>query len=159
MRTIDRSLFLLLALVIGISGCASGPSVKLGADELDAIAKASDAYTQAWLANDAELVMGTFVSEPVLSPSGMPFKKGQSAARAFWWPKDGPKTTVTRFDTSKLEVSGSGDLAYVRGAFVLEFTYHGAAYQSHGKFLHLLRRVSGVGWRISHHFWDDLPSD
>lgn len=159
MRMVDRSFFALVALAIGIFGCASGPSVELSADELGAIAKASDAYTQAWLANDAELVMGTFVSEPVLSPSGMPFKKGQSAARAFWWPEGGSKTTVTRFDTSELEVNGSGDLAYVRGTFVLEFTYDGAAYQSQGKFLHLLRRVSGVGWRISHHFWDDLPSD
>jgi ketosteroid isomerase-like protein len=89
----------------------------------------------------------------------LPFLEGQKAARSFWWPEGDPPTTVTRFETDELEVGGSGDMGYVRGTFVLEFEYDGNVYTNHGKYIHLLERAPGTGWRISHHFWNDLPSE
>lgn len=37
-------------------------------------------YADAWLTNDTDTVLATFVSEPVLSPSGLPYLEGQDAA-------------------------------------------------------------------------------
>lgn len=146
-----------LILAVVSAGCGSGRVGNLAAEELDEVRRASRAYMEAWLLNDAEAVMATFVSEPVLSPSGLPFLEGQEAARAFWWPENSPPATVTRFEYEELEATGSGDLGFVRGTFTLEFQFDGETYTNLGKYLHLVKRVPGEGWRISHHFWNDLP--
>ena len=103
--------------------------------------------------------MATFVAEPVLSPSGLPFLEGQAAARGFWWPDGSPPTTVTEFEYEELEARGSGDIGFVRGTYNLRFDYNGNTYSNAGKFVHLLKRTPKGTWRISHHFWNDLPSD
>lgn len=114
---------------------------------------------QAWLSNDADAVMATFVDEPVLSPSGRPFLEGDEAARSFWWPEQSPPTTVRRYDHEELEVRASGNLGYVRGNFILVFEFDGDTHTNRGTYLHILRKSPEKGWRISHHFWNDLPAD
>jgi ketosteroid isomerase-like protein len=123
------------------------------------LSAASASYMKAWLANDPDAVMATFVDEPVLSPSGRMFLEGQQAARGFWWPKDSPPTEVARFDYEELEARASGGLGYVRGTFTLVFRYEGETYTNRGTYLHILRKTPLQGWRISHHFWNDLPAD
>ena len=103
--------------------------------ELSAMRIAARAYADAWLTYDADTVMATFVNEPVLSPSGLPYLEGQNAARAFWFPADSPSTKVTEFELMEIEVSGSGNLGYVRGTFSIAFEYDGSSYESHGKYL------------------------
>lgn len=138
-------------------GCASTPAGDLSGDDTEQIRASSRAYLEAWLSNDPEAVMATFVAEPVLSPSGLPFMEGQAAARSFWWPEGSPPATVTRFEADDLEVGGSGSLGYVRGHFTLVFEWGGETFTNRGKYLHLVQRAPGDGWRISHHFWNDLP--
>ena len=147
-----------LVLVIAIAGCAAEPTESLPPEELEAMRRAAHAYSEAWLSNDPEAVMATFVDEPVLSPSGLAYKEGQEAAREFWWPVDSPSTTVTRFEVEELEASGSGNLGFVRGTYTLVFDYDGKSYTNRGKSLHILKKTSESGWRISHHFWNDLPA-
>ncbi|MCH8073739.1 MAG: DUF4440 domain-containing protein, partial [Proteobacteria bacterium] len=101
----------------------------------------------------------TFVDEPVLSPSGLPYLEGQNAARTFWFPVDAPPTRVTNFELTEIEVSGSGDLGYVRGTFHLGFEYDGSSYENRGKYVTILRKTPHGRWRITHHIWDDLPED
>ena len=127
--------------------------------DLNAMRTAARAYADAWLTNDADTVMATFVNEPVLSPSGLPYLEGQNAARTFWFPADSPSTKVTEFELMEIEVSGSGNLGYVRGTFSLAFEYDGSSYENHGKYVTLLRKAPGDQWRITHHIWDDLPQD
>lgn len=127
--------------------------------DLKAIREAASSYADAWLTNDADNVMATFVDEPVLSPSGLPYLEGQKAARAFWFPADSPSTKVTDFELMEIEVSGSGDLGYVRGTFRLAFEYDASDYENHGKYVTILRKSPDGEWRITHHIWDDFPQD
>lgn len=127
--------------------------------DLNAMRTAARAYADAWLTNDADTVMATFVNEPVLSPSGLPYLEGQNAARAFWFPADSPSTKVSEFKLMEIEASGSGNLGYVRGTFSLAFEYDGSSYENHGKYVTLLRKAPDGRWRITHHIWDDLPQD
>jgi ketosteroid isomerase-like protein len=129
----------------------------LSQTDLQAVRAAAAAYAHAWLTNDADAVMATFVAEPVLSPSGLKFLDGQKAARAFWFPVDSPPTNVTVFDLNELEAGGSGDLAYVRGTFELSFVYDGSQYLNSGKYVFLLSKMPDGAWLISHHIWDDYP--
>ncbi len=113
----------LCALIIG--GCASRPPGDASARDLEEMKRTSRAYVEAWLSNDAEAVMATFVAEPVLSPSGLSFIEGQESAREFWWPEGSPPTIVTRFEAEELEAGGSGNIGYVRGTFTLGFEWDG----------------------------------
>lgn len=132
-------------------------AAELDPAEIQGIRDASRAYASAWLSNNAENVMATLVSEPVLSPSGLDYREGQQAARDFWFPADSPATIVTRFDTEELEIDGSGDLAFVRGTFTLAFDYDGESYENSGKYVSILRKQADGNWLITHHMWDDFP--
>ena len=149
---------LLPAITLLLVACGSDPA-GIASEQDQSLSAASTAYMKAWLANDPEAVMATFVDEPVLSLSGRPFLEGQQAARGFWWPEGSPPTTVSQFDYEELEARASGDLGYVRGTFTLVFQYDGETYTNRGTYLHILRRTPLKGWRISHHFWNDLPAD
>ena len=155
--TITKSSFLIS--VIGFALFSNAFAEDLDDTDLVRMREAARSYADAWLTNDADTVMSTFVDEPVLSPSGLPYFEGQEAARAFWFPADSPPTTVTEFDLTELEVSGSGNLGYVRGTFRLVFEYDGSTFENHGKYVTILKKEPDGLWRITHHIWDDLPQD
>ena len=148
-----------LIAVIGFALFSNTFAEDLDDADLERMREAARSYADAWLTNDADTVMATFVDEPVLSPSGLPYLEGQNAARAFWFPVDAPPTRVTKFELTEIEVSGSGDLGYVRGTFRLGFEYDGSSYKNHGKYVTILRKTPHGRWRITHHIWDDLPED
>jgi len=155
--TITKSSFLIAA--IGFALFSNTFAEDLDDADLERMRDAARSYADAWLTNDADTVMATFVDEPVLSPSGLPYLEGQSAAREFWFPVDAPPTRVTNFELTEIEVSGSGDLGYVRGTFHLGFEYDGSSYENRGKYVTILRKTPHGRWRITHHIWDDLPED
>lgn len=143
-------------MLLGGSGCVAGGSAALAPGEAEAVRAAARAYEAAWLTNDPERVLATLTDEAVILPSGLPPMVGQEAIRAFWFPAEAPPTVVTRFDATQDEIGGAGDVAFVRGTFVLAFRYDGADYESAGTYLTLLRREGGA-WRISHRMWSDQP--
>jgi len=120
-------------------------------------------YEKAWLAGDEEAVMKLFTEDAVLLPHhGVEPRVGKSAARAFWFPKGGPPTTVTELTHRIDEIGGSGDLAYLRGHSKVAWTTGTGADAKKsgnaGTVLVLLRRQPDGGWRISHQMWDDPPN-
>lgn len=148
---------LITVVVAGYFGTAFAQ--ELDDTDLKAMRAAAEAYADAWLTNDADAVMATFVDEPVLSPSQLPYLEGQDAARAFWFPADSPPTKISEFTMTAIEASGSGNLGYVRGTFRLAFEYDGSANENHGKYITILRKSQEGEWLISHHIWDDFPRD
>lgn len=155
--TITKSSFLIS--VIGFALFSNAFAEDLDDTDLVRMREAARSYADAWLTNDADTVMATFVDEPVLSPSGLPYLEGQNAARAFWFPVDAPLTQVTDFELTEIEISGSGNLGYVRGTFRLGFEYDGSNYRNHGKYVTILKKTADGVWQITHHIWDDLTED
>jgi len=154
---VSKSSITACLVIVALSGCAVAEELNDG--DLRAMRYAASSYADAWLTNDADTVMATFVDEPVLSPSGLPYLEGQDAARNFWFPADSPPTKVTEFELTEVEITRSGDLGYVRGTFSLAFEYDGSSYENHGKYVTILRKAPDDQWRITHHIWDDLPQD
>lgn len=120
-------------------------------------------YRSAWLANDADAVLRLFSEDTVLMPHhGVEPVIGKRAARAFWFPSEGPPTTVTAFTQNVDEVNGAGDLAYARGHSKVEWTTGtgGEAKRSGnaGTNLTLLRRQADGTWLITVQMWDDPPN-
>ena len=149
----------LLVAVLIASHVGTAVAQDLNDADLNAMRAAAESYADAWLTSDADTVMATFVDEPVLSPSQLPYLEGQDAARAFWFPADSPPTKVSEFTMTEIEASGSGNLGYVRGTFRLAFEYDGSNYENHGKYVTILRKSQDGEWRITHHIWDDYRQD
>jgi uncharacterized protein (TIGR02246 family) len=126
-----------------------------------AVLAVTEAYRDAWLANEAEGVMATLSKEAVLLPSGMQPIAGETAIRRFWFPPGAAKTVVTAMELSVDEVRGSGKLAFVRGRGSLTFVTHSGTGASAPRtqrswFMNVLERQPNGGWLIVRRMWSDL---
>lgn len=137
---------------------ASDRSEGLTAEQEEAVMAADWAYAEAWLTNEPDAIMRTLSDDAVIVPSGEPAIEGPEAIREFWWPADGPPTTVTGYAVRQQEAGGQPGFAYVRGTYSLSFDYDGALFETEGTYLSLLRR-GDRGWRISHRMWNDHGLD
>ena len=121
----------------------------------------NESYAAGWRKNDPAAVRATFWSDAVLIPQGSAPVRGMAAIDRFWWPAEGPKTTVTGFAVTTDEVGGSGSIAFARGTFRLDFSYEDGgktvSRTNRGNYLNIFRRDAKGEWRISHRMWADLP--
>ncbi len=133
---------------------------RLSADDAAKIKAVNEAYVSAWLKNDSTAVMKTLAPNAVLIPQGSRAIEGMKAIKQFWWPSGG-KTIVKAFTITTEEVGGEGEVAYIRGAFTLSFTYEDGSNKlertNNGNYLMIMKRQTGSDWRISHRMWGDLP--
>lgn len=135
----------------------------LTASDREAVRQLHEAYRIAWLANDEAAVRKTFTNDAVLlPPHALEPVVGMEAIKRFWWPQDGPPTTITRFEAAYDEIGGCGTIAYARGRSEVEWTVedHGKSTKFHntGRFLTLFRKLPDGAWKISHQMWDDPPN-
>ncbi len=142
---------------------ASDGSQGLSAADEAKIRAVSEAYCAAWLANDEAAVLALFSRDAVLLPHhGLDPVVGEKAIRAFWFPKDGPPTTVTKLTQRIDEVGGTCDLAYMRGHSAVGWISgkgpDAKVSSNAGTFLNLLRKQADGAWLITHQMWDD-PSN
>ena len=164
MRRMMLSGLMILVAFVGSLGVAraAGAAGLAPADDAKVRAVIRD-YEKAWLANDEEGVLRLFTEDAVLLPHhGVEPRVGKSAARAFWFPRGGPPTTVTELTHTIDEIGGSGDIAYLRGhsrvAWTTGLNTEAKKDGNAGTLLILLRRHPDGTWRISHQMWDDPPN-
>jgi uncharacterized protein (TIGR02246 family) len=122
------------------------------------IQKVLDQYVAAWMAGDADAVMRLLTSDSVLIPGVKAPLVGADAIRNYWWPPDGPKITLTRFENVIGAVTGTAELAVVRGTQVIEWTSGAERWRTKGNFVTVLRRTD-AGWRIAMQVAASSPSE
>jgi ketosteroid isomerase-like protein len=131
-------------------------------EELGDIQALETAYVEAWERNDRAAVMSIVDDDAVLLPSGMEPIAGRRAIEAFWWPENGPVTTVTSYATEIDEIGGSGDVAWVRGRGALSFQWEEQGVvrdqTSHSVFLMTARRGADGTWKLKTRMWSNLPA-
>jgi uncharacterized protein (TIGR02246 family) len=117
-------------------------------------------YRDAWRANDAALVMATLTRDAVLLPSSLEPIVGEKAIRDFWWPSDGPSTTVISMEQIVDDVAADNGLAIVRGRGAVDFILtQGNKKESRTArhtFLNVVRRQADGSWLIAERMWSDL---
>ena len=122
-----------------------------------AIAAVRAAYVRAWLEDDTAAVLATFDSAGVLLPPGRLPVAGHAAIRAFWWPSDGSRTTITAFDWTVDELAGTPELAYIRGVSSVAWRYEKDTVRSEQSSrtvsLTLLAPAADGTWRILRQMW------
>jgi uncharacterized protein (TIGR02246 family) len=157
-----RHLLSVVALTLSQGAHATSPPV--GADALQArrapAIAATLRYRNAWRANDPAQVMATLTRDAVLLPSGLEPIVGEKAIRRFWWPGDGPSTTVIAMEQFVDDVSVDGGVAIVRGHGSVHFILTQAGKKEsravRHSFLNVVRRQADGSWLIAQRMWSDL---
>jgi uncharacterized protein (TIGR02246 family) len=149
-------LLLSLGLVLACGG-RGNRGQGLTARDSSAIEAVRTAYVQAWLADDTAGVLATLDPNAVLLPPGRLPLKGEQEIRAFWWPTDGSRTTITAFDWTLDEMAGSGELAFTRGISTVAWRYVKdtvrAEQTTRSTNLTILVRGADGRWRILRQMW------
>ena len=156
----SASVVSLMSLSLGLAlACAEGTdrSDRLTARDSTAIDAVRVDYVRAWLADDTSGVLATLDSGAVLLPPGRLPVKGRQAIRAFWWPTDGSRTTITEFDWTLEEVGGTPQLAFSRGISTVAWRYEKdtvlVEQTTRNTNLTILSRGADGRWRILRQMW------
>lgn len=130
---------------------------RLTARDSSAIEAVRAAYVRAWLADDTSGVLLTLDSNAVLLPPGRIPLKGEREIRAFWWPTDGSRTTISAFDWTIDELIGTPELAFTRGISTIEWQYQKdtvrAEQTTRSPNLTIFGRGADGRWRILRQMW------
>jgi ketosteroid isomerase-like protein len=114
-------------------------------------------YVRAWLADDTAGVLATLDSAAVLLPPGSLPVKGQGAIRAYWWPTDGSRTTITLLDWTLEELAGTPGLAFSRGMSTVGWRYQKDTVRSEqtsrSTNLTIFTHGTDGRWRILRQMW------
>ena len=138
-------------------GANRDQSRPLTARDSSAIEAVRTAYVRAWLADDTAGVLATLDTTAVLLPPGRLPVAGHDAIRAFWWPRDGSRTSITSFDWTMDELAGTPELAYTRGVSTVGWRYEKDTVRSEQSTrsvsLTILARDGNGQWRILRQMW------
>lgn len=138
-------------------GGSTDQSRPLTSRDSSAIEAVRAAYVRAWLEDDTAGVLATLDSAAVLLPPGRLPVAGHAAIRAFWWPTDGSRTTITAFDWTVDELAGTPELAYTRGVSSVAWRYEKDTVRSEqltrSVSLTLLAPGADGKWRIFRQMW------
>jgi ketosteroid isomerase-like protein len=106
------------------------------------IQSVSDRFQQHLVSRNADSLANLYTDNGVVMPPNQPPVTGRNAIRQ--WQAEFPP--VTTFTLSNEKIEGIGDLAYVRGRYVM--TVAGAPADS-GKYLEIRRRQPDGSWKIA----------
>lgn len=155
-RVLAGPLLLLLGLLPACE-TSTGRAEPLTAGDSTAIEEVRAAYVRAWLAGDTAGVLATLDTGAVLLPPGRPPVIGHPAVRAYWWPTDGSRTTITGFTWTLEELAGTPRLAFTRGVSTVAWRYEKDSTRSEqttrSTNLTILARGMDGRWRILRQMW------
>jgi histidine triad (HIT) family protein len=129
--------------------------------DLESVKTSFLAYYEAWRRNDSAAVMRTLAQQVVIMPQGLPAKKDAAEIREFWFPQDGSRTTVTRFDVEIQDLKLDLNTAIVRSNSILSFRYEKDGQimqrdnQAQQHLTHLVRQKDG-SWKVGFKMWSNI---
>ena len=129
--------------------------------DIENVKKAFADYAAAWLKNDADAVMATLTKDAVVMPQGVSPKKGIGDIKQFWFPTDGSRTTVTKFDGLIEDIKIDLTTAFVRSSAVLSFEYekNGQKIIKNDQkqvYTTFFERQSDGQWKVTCKMWHDI---
>ena len=153
-----KKLFLVLAalLVFAASGCA--PKVDVEAERA-AIRGLHDECVKAVQAKDVGRFLSCFTDDAMWFPPNAPLIKGKEAIREFVSEAMAHPDFAVSHELGKVEVSRSGDLAYLTYAYELTLNDpEGKPVTDRGKDIYILQKQPDGAWKIVIDIWNsDQP--
>src|SRR5260370_529875 len=147
-----------LALLLFASACnRQTPADTRAADER-AIRDLDAQWSKTAAANDLEGTLSYYSDDALLLPPDAPMATDKQAIRASWASILGPDTSVS-WRVNKVEVSRSGDLAYLVGAYTVSLKDpQGKPLTEHGKLVEVWKKQADGNWKaVVDTYNSDLP--
>ena len=144
------------AAMVLLTGCTSAPKVDVRA-EADAIRKLEDEWAAAMRAGEVDKIVGYFATDGVSMPANKPIVSGTQAIRKDETASYSDTTNVFSTYSSKidaLEVSASGDLAFVRGSDQQKQKTAKGLINEPGKWIDVWKKIDGK-WKVIASTWND----
>lgn len=143
----------LLAVIVGISGCASGERTdEFTVADTDAIRQRSQQLPAAFNAKQVDAILELYGENSVFMPPNAPLLRGREPLREFYQDLIA-RTTNLRLETD--DVAGHGPLAYETGTYWL--VYQDGGVRDRGKYVFVWRKMADT-WRTEKTIWSsDLP--
>lgn len=135
--------WIIAACALVAAGCQPGPAPLSDADR-QAIQAVSEQFMRHIESGNVDSLAALYTEDVVVMPPNQPAVHGRAAVRE--WQADFPP--VSEFIALNDEIQGVGDLAYVRGRYVLRLAIEGAPVDS-GKYLEIRRRQADGSWPIA----------
>jgi uncharacterized protein (TIGR02246 family) len=118
------------------------------ADEA-AIRAASQEWSNAASGRDLEKAVSFYADDATYNPPGAPLAAGKDAIRKIWTNIVAVPGINLRWETSKVEVARSGDLAYDTGAYTLtKNDASGKPVTSKGKYIVVWKKQADGKWKV-----------
>ncbi len=148
---------LMLVLLVSLSGCSDIEALRtttIAADKA-AIARQSERFSAAYVANDIETLLSIYTSDAVIAPPERPFLSG-SSLRNYWQQPAGRQVTHHAVRSEQIVVRG--DVAYDWGQYEGAAGPIGKPQLFRGKYLIVWERSADGVWQMAQDMWNDLPS-
>lgn len=139
----------LLPMLLLLSACATaGAPVADVQMEEQRIAELNRQWVERVAARDAAWIANLYTAEGRIMPANAPLAQGRPAVEAAWRGIfELPNLNLT-FQTTDLEFSDAGDMAYDVGTYSLSFDGPQGRIQDQGKYLVVWEKVNGE-WKVA----------
>jgi uncharacterized protein (TIGR02246 family) len=151
-----RYLALTCAAAIAVSGCQRQGSA--GSADADSVKKAIQADEKSWneqfKANDTEGLIGHYADDAFFVAPGVKPAEGSTAVRKAYADAHTDQNFSVNFASDKIDVAGSGDLAYARGHFSEKYTdpKTGKVMTDSGHYITVYKKQSDGSWKAVEDF-------
>jgi ketosteroid isomerase-like protein len=156
----SRVLFSAVAVVLCAAACLSQKQSAAGRRGAEAELRSLDEQWSAIAAkNDLDGTVAFYADDAVLLAPNAPIATDRKSIRESWAGLLGPNTAVS-WKWSKIEVSQSGELAYIYGSYKLKMgaTSQSGPVNDTGKFLEVWKKQPGGQWKcVADTYNSDLP--
>jgi ketosteroid isomerase-like protein len=143
-----------LPCAIMLTACQPQPQ-PLSDEDVAAIRGVVQAFNEAALAGDFSTAVESYAGDAVFMPPNDPIYEGREAEVAHLE----ATPPVLSYSSAPVEVDGSGDLAYARGAYSLSLLVGADTVAMEGKWVHIFRKQPDGSWLITLDIWNsDHPS-
>jgi uncharacterized protein (TIGR02246 family) len=155
----NRTIFIALAAATALSACQQTPRVDTAQIEQQ-LKQAEDKWNQAYAAHDAAALAGMYADDAAMANPGAALVSGRAAVmqetKAF---ADDPNLQV-EFESDRVLVAASGDLASTRGHYTLTMTDPATKQpvRSKGNYLTVWRKQADGSWKAVEDFITPGPA-
>jgi len=148
-----------VSLMLFLSACGSSTPPDTRATDESAIRDLDAQWSKAAGAKDLDGAVSYYSDDASMLPPNAAIATSNQAIRAAWVPLLAPGSTVS-WQTSKVEVARSGDLAYTIGVYqATEKDASGKTEQDHGKYVEVWKKQADGKWKtVADIFNSDVPA-
>ena len=147
-----RVLGIALAVILGLSGCATTKTEEFTTADVQAIRQRSQQLATSFNGKQIDAILELYADNSVFMPPNAPVLRGREPLREFY------QDLINRATNLRLEtedVNGHGPIAYETGSYSL--VYQGGAVRDRGKYVFIWRKANDI-WRTEKTIWSsDLP--